>query len=365
MKRIVINRNQIGFIIKNNGVKRIVTEGKYWLSFAEKVEIYDMSLPFNVNHNLDVLLTIPEFDEIVEIVEVLDNEIALIFVNNNFSRVLPAGRHVFWKGLADYHFQIESMDSLEVQDSINKSYLMLDVFKPYVSRVKVAEYMSSLLFVNGKFERELLPGEYFFWKYRNELEVLYVDQRVLYMDIPGQEILTKDKVQIRLNVSFQYKVVDVKKALLENQQYDSQLYLLMQMMARTFVADQTLDSLLENKDSIAKTILEEGKKAAEKLGVQLLSMGIKDIILPGEVKEIMSQVLIAEKKAQANTITRREETASTRSLLNTAKLLEENAMLFRLKEMEYVEKIAEKINSISVSGNGQVVDQLKQLFLNK
>jgi len=85
--------------------------------------------------------------------------------------------------------------------------------------------------------------------------------------------------------------------------------------------------------------------------------------LPGDVKEIMNQVLIAEKKAQANSIMRREETASTRSLLNTAKLMEDNTMLFKLKEMEYVEKIADKINSISVSGNGMVIDQLRQLFV--
>jgi len=85
--------------------------------------------------------------------------------------------------------------------------------------------------------------------------------------------------------------------------------------------------------------------------------------LPGDVKEIMNQVLIAEKRAQANIITRREETASTRSLLNTAKLMEENTMLYKLKEMEYVEKIAEKINNISLSGSGQIVDQLKQIFV--
>ena len=77
----------------------------------------------------------------------------------------------------------------------------------------------------------------------------------------------------------------------------------------------------------------------------------------------MNQVLIAEKKAQANIIMRREETASTRSLLNTAKLMEENEMLFRLKEMEYVEKIADKINTLSVSGNGDLASQLKQLFV--
>jgi hypothetical protein len=86
-------------------------------------------------------------------------------------------------------------------------------------------------------------------------------------------------------------------------------------------------------------------------------------VLPGDVKEIMNQVLVAEKRAQANIITRREETASTRSLLNTAKLMEDNAMLFKLKEMEYVEKIAEKINNISLSGSGQIVDQLKQIFV--
>ena len=79
----------------------------------------------------------------------------------------------------------------------------------------------------------------------------------------------------------------------------------------------------------------------------------------------MNQVLVAEKRAQANTIMRREETASTRSLLNTAKLMEENAMLWKLKEMEYVEKIAEKISTISVNGNGKLVEQLKELFTPK
>ena len=101
------------------------------------------------------------------------------------------------------------------------------------------------------------------------------------------------------------------------------------------------------------------------LGVEVAGFGIRDIILPGEVKEIMNQVLVAEKKAQANIIMRREETASTRSLLNTAKLMEDNQMLLKLKEMEYVEKIADKINSISVSGNGVLIDQLRQIFVSQ
>ena len=121
--------------------------------------------------------------------------------------------------------------------------------------------------------------------------------------------------------------------------------------------------MLEKKEAIAPYVLQRVKANAEDLGVDVNGFGIRDIILPGDVKEIMNQVLIAEKKAQANTIMRREETASTRSLLNTAKLMEENAMLWKLKEMEYVEKIADKISNISVSGSGALVEQLKQIFV--
>jgi regulator of protease activity HflC (stomatin/prohibitin superfamily) len=136
----------------------------------------------------------------------------------------------------------------------------------------------------------------------------------------------------------------------------------MQLKLRAFVGNYTLDELLDQKENIANAVFENIKDSVETLGVKVLSCGIRDVILTGEMKEIMNQVLIAQKKAQANIITRREETASTRSLLNTAKLMEENEMLFKLKEMEYVEKIAEKIGEITVAGNGGVVKQLKDIF---
>jgi hypothetical protein len=129
------------------------------------------------------------------------------------------------------------------------------------------------------------------------------------------------------------------------------------------VAGFSFDDLLEKKETIVPFVLQAVKLKADGLGVDVSGFGIRDIVLPGDVKEIMNQVLVAEKKAQANTIMRREETASTRSLLNTAKLMEENAMLWKLKEMEYVEKIADKISNISVSGNGLLVEQLKQIFV--
>ena len=80
------------------------------------------------------------------------------------------------------------------------------------------------------------------------------------------------------------------------------------------------------------------------------------------MKDIMNKVLIAQKSAEASIIARREETAATRSLLNTAKLMQDNEMLHKLKEMEYVEKIADKIGEVTVSSGGQVVDQLTKIF---
>ena len=168
---------------------------------------------------------------------------------------------------------------------------------------------------------------------------------------------------MRINGQAQYKVVDIEKALLQNKEYEKQLYVAFQLALREYIGAYSFDELLEKKESIAPYILKAIADKALALGVEVIGFGIRDIILPGDVKEIMNQVLVAEKKAQANIIMRREETASTRSLLNTAKLMEENSMLFKLKEMEYVEKIADKISSISVSGNGVLIEQLKQIFV--
>jgi regulator of protease activity HflC (stomatin/prohibitin superfamily) len=189
------------------------------------------------------------------------------------------------------------------------------------------------------------------------------DMRQQQLEVNGQEILTRDKAALRINAWAQFRIADIEKALIANKDYDKQLYVAIQLALREYISGFGFDELLEKKEAIAPFILQAVKEKGEALGVEVTGFGIRDIILPGDIKEIMNQVLVAEKKAQANTIMRREETASTRSLLNTAKLMEENAMLWKLKEMEYVEKIAEKISSISVGSNGQLLEQLKQILV--
>lgn len=363
MKRVTVNVNQVGLVVKDNAVKRVLTTGKYWLGFGEIVEIYEQAKVFPMKYDIDVLLTLDGFRELVEIVEVADNEICLIYMNNNFQKAVPAGRHVFWKGMQPYRFQKEDISKIEIPEAVDRILLEKQVLSFYVRHFKLEPSEKGLLFVDGAFVKVLEAGTYFWWKNALSIAVSKADMRMVTLDIVGQEILTKDKAQIRINFSVQYQIKDIVKALLENKEHEKQLYTFLQLVLRAYIGQMTLDELMENKSEISGYVLEATSKQVEALGLVVLNCGVKDIILPGDIRAIMNQVLVAEKRAQANIIMRREETASTRSLLNTAKLMEENTMLFKLKEMEYVEKIAEKINNISVSGNGQIVDQLKQLFV--
>jgi regulator of protease activity HflC (stomatin/prohibitin superfamily) len=365
MKRVIVDTGKIGLVFKRGNYNRVITEGIHWLSFFEEVKEYDMSKPFYPSVELNILLNDKNLANYLTVVEVKDHEIVLQLENGNFKNVLVPGRYSYWNGATIFSFIKVDLSKIDIPENIDLNMLLRKEVISYVRVYIVESFEKGILYIDGRFEKVLEAGIYYFLKNATVISVTKADLRQLQMEISGQEILTKDKAAIRVNFFTQYKVVDIMKALNENKDFDKQLYILMQLALREFIGTFTLDELLEKKDSVSDYVLTCLKGKVESLGVEIKDCGIKDIILPGEVKEIMNQVLIAQKKAQANIITRREETASTRSLLNTAKLLEENEVLFKLKEMEYVEKIADKINSISLSGGNHLGDQLKDIFIPK
>jgi hypothetical protein len=363
MKRVKVNAYQVGLVFKNGEYQRLLTTGTYWFWKKESVFVYDITKPFIAPIELNILLQDKMLADLLIVVEVKDNEIVLLYENGLMKQVLTAGRYAFWKFVVQYEFIRADTSKIDIPDNFERAWLAKAPVNAWVRSSEVQSYEKALLFVDGKFVKVLEPGIYYWWKNNIAIHVAKVDIRQQQLEINGQEILTRDKAALRINAWAQYKVDVIEKALLQNKDYDKQLYVAFQLALREYIAGFSFDELLEKKESIAPFILQSVREDAEVLGVVVKDFGIRDIILPGDVKEIMNQVLVAEKKAQANTIMRREETASTRSLLNTAKLMEENAMLWKLKEMEYVEKIADKINNISVSGNGVLIEQLKQIFV--
>jgi regulator of protease activity HflC (stomatin/prohibitin superfamily) len=170
------------------------------------------------------------------------------------------------------------------------------------------------------------------------------------MEVNGQEILTKDRVGLRINLSAMWQIVDpqqVKTALADHKDY---LYRELQLALRAVVSTQTLDELLADKNLLNQSIQQTVAEKAAAYGIDLKTVGARDIVLPGDMKAILAQVVEAEKKAEANQIRRREETQETRSMHNTAKVMEGNPVLLRLKELEILEKITGRISTLNVYG---------------
>lgn len=363
MKRVKINAYQVGLVFKNGVYQRLLKEGKYWFWDGEKIQIYDLTKQFFAPVELNILLQDEALAEALYVIDVKEAEIVLVYENGLLKQVLTAGRYTFWKSAIQYGFVRADISKIEITENIDRTTLLNRLLLPYVRSSEVQSYEKALFFVDGKYVKVLEPGVHYWWKNSIAIHAAKVDVRQQQMEINGQEILTKDKAALRINAWAQYKVANIEKAVLENKEWEKQLYVSFQLALREYISGFSFDELLEKKESLSPFIVQRVAAKAEALGIEVGGFGIRDIILPGDVKEIMNSVLVAEKKAQANIIMRREETASTRSLLNTAKLMEENAMLWKLKEMEYVEKIADKISHISVAGNGDLIEQLKQIFV--
>lgn len=362
IKNLQIRAYERGLVFKNGNLIDILKEGNFWIFGNKSVEVYDMKYLFKSNVDLNLLLKNEALKSMLEVVEVKDGEIVLVKENGIFKEVLNVGQYAFWKGVFNREFQKVDLTKVEITENISKTILENVKLKSFVRKFVITSQYKGLLLIDGKLSRVLEAGTYYFWNNEISIEVKAIDTRMQQMEIAGQELLTKDKAMLRINFYVRFQMENIVKALMGNKEYDKQLYILMQLALREFVGALTLDELLVKKDSVGKEILQNLGSKAEALGLKASDAGIRDVILTGEMKEIMNQVLIAEKKAQANTIMRREETASTRSLLNTAKLMEENEVLWKLKEMEYMEKIADKIGDITVSGNNNIVSQLKEIF---
>lgn len=297
-----------------------------------------------------------------------DEEIGLLYENGSLKEILaPGTRRLYWR-YADRFLEIVSIDELEVSSMLMKKLqhpkLRNQVIKGSegILNVDIPAWHNGVIRINGETQALLPPGLKGYWRYQHKVDVEVVDMRLQTLDVSGQEILTKDKVTLRINLSANWRYSDV---LLAYQQLASPLEFLykeLQFALREAVGTRTLDELLENKSLIDSLVSEKISEVTQGYGIEVASLGVKDIVLPGEMKTILAQVVEAEKSAQANVIRRREETSATRSLLNTAKVMENNPVALRLKELETVERIAERIDKISVYGGlDQVLNGLVQI----
>jgi regulator of protease activity HflC (stomatin/prohibitin superfamily) len=362
MKRITIAQHERGLLFRNRSFVAVLEPGVRWIFDPLRrtaVEVHDLTVPEFEHPRIGFLLEAAgtSITTHFQVVELEDREVGLVYKNGHISGVLaPGKRQLYWRGPVEVHVvKINIATDFEIPPGIAKVLVRAKAsFAAQVAEAVIATEVPDtalgLLMVDGVLVRVLEPGLHAFWKFQRALKIELVDRRIQAMEVAGQEILTRDKVSLRVNLTALWQVLDVVKARGMLSNFVEFAYKELQFALREAVGTRTLDALLGEKGVLDREIGAAVRAKLEDHGLAVHSVGVKDVILPGEMKTILNQVVEAEKVAQANLIKRREETAATRSLLNTARLMDENPTLLRLKELETLEKVTEKIDKLTVFG---------------
>jgi regulator of protease activity HflC (stomatin/prohibitin superfamily) len=362
VKRIAIAQHERGLVFRNRSFKTVLEPGVYRIfdpADRTQVQVCDLTVPEFEHARVDFLVKEARatMEKYFTIVELCDREVGLVFKNGKISGVLaPGKRQLYWRGPIEVRVEKQDIGK-DFEIAKNLATILVRAKQPLaaqvaeaVSAVEVPDTAVGLLIVDGELTKVLEPGLHAFWKFHRALKTELVDRRVQPMEVAGQEILTRDKVSLRVNLTALWQVLDVVKARTALTNFVDYVYKELQFALREAVGTRTLDELLGQKGALDREIADVVRSKVEEHGLAVRSVGVKDVILPGEMKTILNQVVEAEKVAQANLIKRREETAATRSLLNTARLMDENPTLLRLKELETLEKVTEKIDKLTVFG---------------
>lgn len=362
--KIRIHNDERGLVFKHgNYVKHLKPSKKRYFLMPFRgyhVTVVNVNRPFPADKEFNLFTHDPQLMDELIVIDVKDYELALHFEEEKLVGVYRVGKYIFWKALKKHEVKMVDLRNPEIGPEF-LPYLPNPKLNGCFSVATIAANEEGLLYFNNQFQRVIPPGLHYFWNGAISVTVNKIDLRQQQIDMTGQEIMTEDKVTLRLNFICQYKIVDSLKVV-QIKDYEEQIYILLQLILREYVGSYKLDDLLLKKEEIGQFVLARLQAKNAHFGVEFIDAGVKDIILPGDVKDILNTVLIAEKKAQANVISRREEIASTRSLMNTAKLMDENQTLYRLKELEFLEKICEKIGNISLTGGGGLLEQLNALL---
>lgn len=353
-RTVTVTEGRLGLVTRRGRYQRLLEAGTYRLLDLGTlaVEVIDLRSRPLVSPALELLSrTRPDaLAGRVLTVDTADGEAALVYADGKLVDLVPAGQ----RRLYDATLQAMTLERLDLARELRVRPELLAPLQRVAPKgallvALVGQRQQALLYVDGVLRETLGPGLYGYLTLLRQVQVVPMDLRLQTLEVQGQEILSKDRVGLRANLTALYRVTDPVTALAVVSDVKDYLYKELQLILRQVIGQRTLEQLLGDKTSLDEEVGRLVAAKAATVGVEVASVGLKDVILPGDMRTLMNRVIEAEKTAQANVIKRREETAATRSLLATAQLMQDNPLLLRLKELEAVEKIAERVGMLRVS----------------
>ncbi len=342
-KRIVIRSYEVGLKFREGEFLGLIGAGQHRIldPFNKvRVRVVSKREPWLVDEQLDVIVKSGALADKAEVLDLKDYQRALVWIDGRFARILGAGLYAYWTGIRGMRVEIVDSRDVRFEHKDLKSIVGAAEATRLLDVCKVQRDHVGVLFIDGRYVTQLEPGLYTYWKDAADSRVVELDLRESQIDVNGQEIMTLDKVTLRMNAIVTFAIKDARRAVSAASDVRQSLYREVQLALRAVIGGRELDSFLTGKDDVAQELEQQVREQATVLGLEVSSVGIKDVILPGEMKDLMNKVTEAKKAAEANLIARREETAAMRSQANTAKLLADNPTLMRLRELEVLEKIA-------------------------
>ena len=366
--QIEIMTNERAFLVKDGAPVKYLAPGvhRVWSAF-QKVRIEKVATA-GLLAELDELrlALVPAGD--LQVITLAQHERALVTRRGKPALWLGAGVHQVWtvdRQVDRATGNVTSLIAVQVFDTagIEAKLLPTDVAalakaRDYVEAT-ASEGSVAVRYVDGQLDAVLPAGRHAAWNTMRTVSLAVIDLRERVLAVNGQDVMTKDRVSLRLNLSATFKVKDAKRLAVVARAPDEVVYLAMQLAAREAVTTRTLDELLGLRDELQKVMTPSVRDRAQSVGLELIELGVKDVILPGEMKDLLNKVIQAQKEAEANVILRREETAATRSLAQTAKVLSENPLLMRLKELEAYKELAAKVGQVHLVLGDGALDKLQ------
>ncbi|TNE88965.1 MAG: slipin family protein [Deltaproteobacteria bacterium] len=351
MRVLTVARHERVALVRSGALRRVLEPGRHWvfdplwLTEAIHYDVRELVQPLTEAE--------PWLLPGTRLLTVEPHQVATVAVDGLVRRVLEPGRYRLWEAIEGV--SIRWHDTREAPAALVDSDRLQPVRGEWTEHV-ASKVQALILFHDGQPVRTLAPGRYRVWR-GSPWAVVAVPLGLSPVELAVQDLVTADRVPVRVRASAAIRVTDALVRAGETRATDH-VYGAVQLGLREVVAERTLEQLVSDRDALSDALLARTRVHLPEVGVGVEAAFVKDVILSAEVKDLVGRVTLARMEAEAHGIRRREEVAATRQLANTAKLLEKSPILLRLKELEALGELAQRIDKLVVVGGSDLAQQL-------
>src|SRR4051794_38074436 len=275
--RYKIKRHERGLLFREGDLVAVLGPGVHWyldLLFKLKLQVVSPRDPWLVHKDLDLIVKSGKLAGEAMVVDLKDHERAFVWIDGRFARVLDTGLYALWTSERDVRVEIVDTRTMQIVHAELQAIIRAAGTGAVLEVVVVEPGQVAVWFRDGAYQATLVPGTYAFWKGAGKLKVQVVDLKEQTLDITGQDIMTNDKVTLRMNALIAYRITDALRAVTEVDGAPQALYRAVQLALREAVGAKELDALLSGKETLAGELAERIRPRATELGISVVNTGI-------------------------------------------------------------------------------------------